>query len=103
MILPRGMAWMYNLEIKPTVDKIFKNLSKKDKERLLMVYKKIQEIISKPDHEYKRLRPPLQNFSRVHIDSHFVLIFSIDHTNEIVTVYYFGRHDEVYRWRATVE
>ena len=101
MILPRGMAWMYNLEIKPTVDKIFKKLSKKDKERLLMTYKKIQEIRPKPNHVYKHLHPPLQNFSRVHIDSHFILIFSIDHANEIVTIYYFGHHDEAYKWRPT--
>ena len=102
MILPRGMAWMYNLEIKPSVDKIFKKLSKKNKKQLIMIYKKIQEIQSKPTHEYKHLRPPLQNFSRVHINSHFVLIFDINHTEEIVTIYYFGHHDDAYKWRPTV-
>ena len=103
MILLRGMAWMYDLEIKPTVDKIFKKLSKKSKKQLKIIYKKIQEIRSKPRHEYKHLRPPLQNFSRVHINSHFVLIFDINHTEEIVTIYYFGHHDDVYKWRSTVE
>lgn len=103
MILLRGMAWMYDLEIKPTVDKIFKKLSKKSKKQLKIIYKKIQEIRSKPRHEYKHLRPPLQNFSRVHINSHFVLIFDINHTEEIVTIYYFGHHDDVYKWRPTVE
>ncbi|MEM0466912.1 MAG: hypothetical protein QXX20_04870 [Candidatus Thermoplasmatota archaeon] len=101
MILPRGMAWMYNLEIKPSVDKIFKKLAKKNKKQLMIIYKKIQEIRSNPTHEYKHLRPPLQNFSRVHINSHFVLIFDINHTEEIVTIYYFAHHDDAYRWRPT--
>ena len=92
---------MYNLEIKPTADKIFKKLTKKNKKQLMMIHKKIQEIISNPEHEYKHLHSPLQNFSRVHISTHFVLIFSIDHTNEIVTVYYFGHHDEAYKWRPS--
>ena len=103
MILLRGTAWMYNLEIKPTADRIFKKLFKKNKKQLIMIHKKIQEIRSKPHHEYKHLRPPLQNFSRVHINSHFVLIFNIDDTEEVVTIYYFGHHDDVYRWRPTIE
>ena len=93
---------MYNLEIKPTVDKIFKKLAKKNKKQLFMIHKKILEIQSKPNHEYKHLRPPLQNFSRVHINSHFVLIFDINHTEEVVTVYYFGHHDDAYKWIPTV-
>ena len=93
---------MYNLEIKPTADKIFKKFAKKNKKQLIMIYKKIQEIRSKPNHEYKHLRPPLQNFSRVHIYSYFVLIFDINHTEEIVTIYYFGHHDDAYKWRPTI-
>jgi YafQ family addiction module toxin component len=92
---------MYNLGIKPSVDKIFKKLAKKNKKQLIMIHKKIQEIQSKPTHEYKHLHPPLQNFSRVHINSHFVLIFDINHTEEIVTIYYFGHHDDAYKWRST--
>jgi len=94
---------MYNLEIKPTADKIFKKLAKKNKKQLITIYKKIQEIRSKPEHEYKHLRPPLQNFSRIHIDKHFVLIFDINQTEEIVTIYYFGHHDVAYKWRPTVK
>ena len=63
--------------------------------------KKIEEIRNNLEHEYKHLRQPFQNFYRVYINSHFVLIFNINHTDEIVTVYYFGHHDEVYRWGPT--
>ena len=94
---------MYNLEIKPAADKILKKLAKRNKKQLIMIHKKIQEIQLKPKHEYKYLRPPLQNFSRIHINSHFVLIFNINHIEEIITIYYFGHHDDAYKWRPTKE
>ncbi len=81
---------MYDLYIKSTADKIFKKLTKKNPKHLKIIHKKIQEIRIKPKHEYKHLHPPLQNFYRVHINSHFVLIFNIDHTDEIVTIYYWS-------------
>jgi len=90
---------MYDLSIKPEADKIFSKLAKKNKKQLIAIWKKIEEIKANPEHEYKYLRKPLQTFNRVHIDKHFVLIFKIDHSNEIVDVYYFGHHDDVYKWR----
>ncbi|MCX6706900.1 MAG: addiction module toxin RelE [Candidatus Woesearchaeota archaeon] len=90
---------MYNLEIKPEADKIFRKLAKKNLSQLRMIHKKIEEIRSNPDHEYKFLRNPLQNFNRVHVDNHFVLIFSIDPLKELVEIYYFDHHDKVYNWR----
>jgi len=89
---------MYDLDVKPTADKIFKKLAKKNRKQLKIIYKKIQEIRTKPEHKYKHLRKPLQNFNRIHVDAHFVLIFNIDHTNEVVEIYYFGHHDDVYKW-----
>ena len=90
---------MYHLDIKPEADKIFEKLAKKNPKQLEIIDKKISEIRSNPRHEYKFLRRPLQTFNRVHIDTHFVLIFKIDHVNEVVTVYYFDHHDEVYNWK----
>ena len=92
---------MYSLSIKPEVDKIFLKLSKKDKKQMLIVWKKLSEVQEKPHHEYKSLRNPLQNFNRIHIDSHFVLIFRIDHQNQNIDVYHYGHHDEVYKWRPS--
>jgi len=92
---------MYDLNIKSTADKILKKLTKKNSKQLKIIYKKVQEIRTNPKHEYKHLRPPLQNFYGVHINSHFVLIFNIDHIDEVVTIYYFGHHDDVYKWRPT--
>ena len=92
---------MYDLDIKPEADKIFKKLTKKNIRQLNIIDKKIEEIMLHPYHKYKFLRKPLQTFNRVHIDKSFVLIFKINHEKEVVDVYYFAHHDEVYKWRPS--
>jgi YafQ family addiction module toxin component len=92
---------MYNLLIKPSADKTLKKITKKNQKRLKMIFKKIQEIRENPDHKYKFLKKPLQNFNRVHINTNFVLIFTINHKKEAVEIFYFGHHDEVYKWRSS--
>ncbi len=93
---------MYDLEIKEEVDKIFKKLSKKNPAQLKIIGKKITEIRQDPN-GYKFLRQPLTGFNRVHIDKHFVLIFTIDHENKKITIYYFDHHDFVYNWQPKEE
>ena len=93
---------MYDLFIKPEADKIFQKLSKKDRKQLQIISAKIREIRENPHREYKFLRSPLQGFNRVHIDSHFVLIFRIDHANKAIDIYYYDHHDFVYQWRPKV-
>ena len=100
LISPKDTGYsMYNVEIKPEADKIFRKLAKRNPSQLRMIHKKIEDIRSNPHHEYKFLRSPLQNFNRVHIDRHFVLIFRIEHEKRAIDVYYFDHHDEVYDWR----
>lgn len=88
---------MYDLLIKPEVDKLFQKLSKKDPKRLIIISKKIAEIRANPHHDYKFLRKPLQNLNRIHIDKHFVLIFRIEHGTQTVEILDFGHHDDVYK------
>jgi len=38
----------------------------------------------------------MQRFKRVHINSHFVLLFSVDENARTVTLEDFGHHDDVY-------
>ncbi len=90
---------MYDLDIKPEADKIFKKLSKKNPKQLTVIHKKIEEIKSNPHHEYKFLKKPLQTFNRTHIEKHFVLIFKINHQNKTIDIYYYDHHDNVYKWR----
>ena len=89
---------MYKLKVKPEADKIFSKLAKKNAKQLRIIAKKIAEIRENP-HGYKFLKPPLDGFNRVHIDKHFVLIFEIDHEQEVVEIYYFDHHDSAYDWR----
>ena len=91
---------MYELDIKPEGDKIFRKLAIKNQKQLMIIHKKIQEICSNPLHTYKFLRKPLQTINRVHIDKHFVLIFKMNHEKKTVEIYYYDHHDNVYQWRA---
>ncbi len=93
---------MYELDVKPEVDKIFKKLGKKNPKQLKLVYRKIMDIRKNPGHSYKFLRKPLEGFNRVHL-GHFVLIFKINHVEGVIVVHYYDHHDGVYRWRPRVE
>lgn len=90
---------MYSLAIKPELDKKLGKLARKNKKQYGIIIKKAQEITQNP-HHYKNLRSPLQYLKRVHIDSHFVLTFSIDESNKKVILEDFDHHDNIYvhRW-----
>jgi len=82
-------------------EKLRKKLSivfKKDLRRYKILMKKIEEIIATDniDH-YKNLRKPLQDFKRVHIDAHFVLVFKYEKSKDAIYFYDFDHHDKIYR------
>ena len=87
---------MYDYELKTNVEKKFSKLVKKDKFLLLLINKKIDYICRDPFHSYKFLRKPMQNFNRVHIMDHFVLVFFIDHSKKLITFCNFDHHDNIY-------
>jgi YafQ family addiction module toxin component len=94
---------MYALKVSGEADTIFFKLAKKNKTRLEMINKKIQEIRENPQHTYKYLKQPLQGYNRTHIDSCFVLIFRVDHSIKRIEVCYFDHHDNIYKWRPKPE
>ena len=85
---------MYNLEIRESVDALFRKLSKKDRISFEYISKKIQEIRENPYH-FKPLRNPMQNYRRVHIGN-YVLVFSVDEARKAVIIERYRHHDEVY-------
>lgn len=89
--------------LSPKLTRYLPGFQKKNKKQLQIINKKIEEIRSKPEHDYKFLRNPLQGFNRIHIDKHFVLIFRIDHKNKIVEVCYYDHHDKIYQWQPKVD
>jgi len=87
---------MYSYELRKSVEKIFFKLANKNPKQLDIIEKKINEVIQNP-HHYKNLRKPLQHLKRVHIDKHFVLVFSIDENNKTITLEDYDHHDNIYK------
>ncbi len=90
---------MYSLKIDEGLFKRLDKLSKKNKKQVLIILKKAEEIIKDP-HRYKNLRVPLNMWKRVHIDKHFVLTFSIDENNKIITLEDYDHHDNIYKRKS---
>ncbi len=86
---------MYIFYISEKLEKILKKVYKKDRNRYEIILKKIDEIINSNPNHYKNLRENMKEFKRVHIDSHFVLIFRIKNNK----IYFedLQHHDYIYR------
>lgn len=89
------MIFMYTLKIRAELDSKFEKLAKKNKKQLEIILNKADEIVKDP-HRYKNLRAPMNDLKRVHIDKHFVLVFSIDEEAKTVTLEDYDHHDNIY-------
>lgn len=89
------MIFMYNLKIRAELDSKFEKLAKKNIKQLEIILNKADEIIQDP-HRYKNLRAPMNHLKRVHIDKHFVLVFSVDEEAKTVTLEDYDHHDNIY-------
>ena len=71
---------------------------KKDPRRYKIIMKKIEEIIGsdKIDH-YKNLRKPLQDYKRVKINAHFVILFKYDKAKVSIHFFDLDHHDNIYK------
>jgi YafQ family addiction module toxin component len=87
---------MYNLDVKPKLDKKLAKLAKKNHLHLEIINKKIPEIRKNP-HRFKNLTGNLKHLKRVHINTHFVLTFSVDEETKTVTLEDFDHHDNIYK------
>ena len=95
--MARDMVWkMYKLAIKERLDRTLKKLAKRDRELLLLIDKKVKEILNDP-YRFKPLKKPLQNKRRVHVGGSFVLIYEIKEEHKIVTLVDFDHHDNIYK------
>jgi len=93
---------MYEIRTKSYLDKKLKKLAKKNPKQLRMIYKKIVEVSNNP-HHFMNLRRPLQHLKRIHIDKHFVLVFSVDDKQKIVVLKDFDHHDNIYKHRTSTQ
>jgi YafQ family addiction module toxin component len=81
--------------IKGKLSKELRKLSKKNNVLFEAVFKKADEICVNPQH-YKNLNYPLNKYKRVHIDSNFVLCFSVDEKAQTVTLVKLAHHKDAY-------
>jgi mRNA interferase RelE/StbE/toxin YoeB len=86
---------MYALEIKQALDKEFKKISKRNPKQFEIILKKVKEILENPEH-YKNLCSPSNHLKRVHVEGSFVLVFSVDKSNNKVILEDFDHHDKIY-------
>ena len=87
---------MYKLAVKESLDKKFRRMAKKDKETLILVHRKVEQILNDP-YRFKPLKKPLQNKRRVHVGGSFVLIYEINELEKTVTLLDFDHHDRIYK------
>jgi len=87
---------MYKFAVKESLDKKFRKLKKKDREMLMLIDRKVQEILDDP-YRFKPLRKPLQKKRRLHVSRSFVLIYEINKEEKIVTLLDFDHHDNIYK------
>jgi len=89
---------MREFELSLKLKRILKKLVKKDKLRYEATIKKIDEICSNQDIEhYKSLSYDMKEFKRVHVLSHFVLIFKFDKKTDTVKFEDLQHHDDIYK------
>jgi len=86
---------MYRIIVKPKLNKKFAKLAKKNPKHIEIINKKRREIRKNP-HRFKNLSGSFKHLKRVHINTNFVLTFSIDEENKIVYLIDFDHHDNIY-------
>ncbi|MFH1225231.1 MAG: addiction module toxin RelE [Candidatus Diapherotrites archaeon] len=89
---------MHDFDISEKLRRILKKLSKKDSVRLQATLKKMGEIRAGESTEhYKNLSYEMKEFKRVHIDSHFVLVFRFERANKKIWFEDLQHHDTIYK------
>ena len=90
---------MFDFDLTDELKVILRKLSQKDRKKVEIINRKIKEIIgcdSKSIDHYKNLRGDMKHLKRVHINSHFILTFSVDKEKNFILFVDFDHHDKVY-------
>lgn len=90
----------FNFDLSDELRLIIKKLQNRDKARVIILNKKIKEIIdNNPESidRYKNLRYSLSEYKRANVDKSFVLIFKVDKKKNHLLFVKLKHHDEVYK------
>lgn len=85
----------YSLKIKPSLEKTFQKIGRKDPEQLKAIKNKIKQILENPN-RFKPLSAAMKNKFRVHIYKSFVLVYEINEKEKIVELLDYDHHDNIY-------
>lgn len=90
---------MFEFDLSEQLKVLVRKLAKRDKVRLLILNKKIKEIVNNNEQtieKYKNLKYGLSDYKRVHIDSSFVLLFKVYKEKKMIYFWKLEHHDKVY-------
>lgn len=85
----------YDYELTEYVDKIFEKLKRRDPKQLKILQKKLVHILEDP-YKFKPLRGDKKNSREVHIDKHFVLVYSVDEGRKVVLLEDYDHHESIF-------
>ncbi len=85
----------YSYAEREHISKLFGKMAKKDQRQLLIIRKKLIQILEDP-YRFKPLGVPMQGIRAVHIDKSFVLTYSIDEPTKTVIIEDYDHHDNIY-------
>jgi len=89
----------FDFDLSDDLKVIVRKLQNKDKVRLIILNKKIKEIINNnldSIDRYKNLKYGLNEYKRAHIDKSFVLFFKVDKNKNHILFNKLKHHDEAY-------
>lgn len=91
---------MFDFDLSDELKLIIRKLLKKDKKRVIILNKKIKEIIdnnSKTIDRYHNCGYNLKEYKHVHIDKSFVLLFKVDKEDNFILFAKLGHHDDFFK------
>ena len=90
---------MFDFDISDELKLLIRKLSKKDRKRIVILNKKIKEVINN-DHKaidrYKNCKYDLKDYKRVHIDKSFVLLFKVTKEKNHILFIKLGHHEDIF-------
>ena len=94
---------MFDFDMDEGLRALLRKLARKDPVLREAVFKKVSEIIFRNKQTiavYKNLRHDLHQYKRVHITAQYVLIFSVDTTQNMIHFIELGHRDSVYKKKS---
>lgn len=91
---------MFRYVLTDELSKKLEVLCKKDKILAQTFKRKLLEVINRNENtinSYKNLKSPLNEYKRIHLTGNYILLFSVEQKNNIITFVDIMHRDKVYK------